>query len=369
MAVDITDLLRLMVKRGASDLHLTSGSCPLIRINGALTRLIEYDPLTPQETQRLAYSMLSEVQKQQFEEEHELDFSFGIQGLARFRCNIYFQRGAVGAAVRMLPYKIRSFQELELPPIVEQLADRPKGLILVTGATGTGKSTTLAAMIDKINIERSSHIVTVEDPIEFIHQHKKGIVNQREVFADTYSFKNALRSIVRQDPDVVLIGEMRDLETISAALTLSEAGRLTLATLHTNSCAQTIHRIIDAFPPSQQVQIRSQLSLVIEGVLSQSLLPRIGGGRVMALEVMVATPAVRHMMREGKIHQIYSAMQAGQKYGMQTMNHSLAELVRRRLITPEHAFSQSTLQDELARMLGYPETAVPRATAALAGER
>ncbi|MBI1846224.1 MAG: type IV pilus twitching motility protein PilT [Candidatus Rokubacteria bacterium] len=369
MAVDITDLLRLMVGRGASDLHLTSGSCPLLRVNGTLTRLIEYDPLTPQETQRLAYSMLSEVQKQQFEEEHELDFSFGIQGLARFRCNIYFQRGAVGAAIRVLPYKIRSFQELELPPIVEQLADRPKGLILVTGATGSGKSTTLAAMLDKINTERSSHIVTIEDPIEFIHPHKKGIVNQREIFADTHSFKNALRSILRQDPDVVLIGEMRDLETISAALTLAEAGRLTLATLHTNSCAQTIHRIIDVFPPAQQAQVRSQLSLVVEGVLSQSLIPRTGGGRVMALEVMVSTPAIRNMIREGKIHQIYSAIQAGQKFGMQTMNHSLAELVRKRRITPEHAFGQSMLQDELARMLGYPETAFPRMGAVLVPER
>lgn len=353
MGADMADLLELMVARGASDLHLTSGSAPQLRIDGALVPVPGLDPLTPPESQRLAYSLLNEVQKQRFEEEHELDFSFGIQDLARFRCNLYRQRGAVAAAIRVLPHRLRSFADLGLPPVVQQLAERPKGLILVTGPTGSGKTTTLAAMIDKINTERSAHIVTVEDPIEFVHAHKRGLVNQREVAADTHSFRHALRAILRQDPDVVLIGEMRDLETIAAAMTLAEAGRLTLATLHTNSCAQTIHRVIDVFPPEQQDQVRSQLALVLEGVLSQTLVPRIGGGRAMALEVMVATPAIRNLIRENKVHQIYSAMQASGGLGMQTMNQALAALVKRRLITRELAVAQSMLPDELARMLGH----------------
>jgi len=353
MAATMHDLLTIMIERGASDLHITTGTPPQIRLHGKLTPLTQFERLTPQDTQRLAYSVLNEGQKQKYEEDNELDLSFGIQGLARFRCNVYRQRGAVAAAIRVIPIKIRSFDELGLPPIVEQLADRPKGLILVTGPTGSGKSTTLAAMVDKINNERTEHIMTIEDPIEFVHHHKKCLVNQREVFSDTQSFKNALKYILRQDPDVVLVGEMRDLETISAALTIAETGHLTLGTLHTNSCAQTINRIIDVFPTSQQSQVRAQLSLVLEGVLSQQLIPTPDGrGRVMSLEIMVTTPAIRNLIREEKIHQIYSAMQAGQKFGMQTMNQSLLELVQKRKISREEALNRSTLPEELAQLTG-----------------
>ncbi len=351
MAATMHELLQIMIERGASDLHLTTGTFPQVRLSGKLVALTEFESLTPQDTQRLAYSVLNEDQKQKFEEENELDLSFGIQRLARFRCNVYRQRGAVAAAIRVIPFKIRSFDELNLPPVCQQLADRPKGLVLVTGPTGSGKSTTLAAMIDKINCERSEHIMTIEDPIEFVHPHKKCLVNQREVFADTHGFKNALKSILRQDPDVVLIGEMRDLETISAALTIAETGHLTFGTLHTNSCAQTMNRIIDVFPTTQQPQVRAQLSLVLEGVLSQALVPKVGGGRVMALEVMVTTPAIRNLIREEKIHQIYSAMQSGQKFGMQTMNQSLVDLVKKRLITRDEATNRSTLPEELMQLL------------------
>jgi len=365
MAATMHDLLTIMIERGASDLHITTGTPPQIRLHGKLTPLTQFERLTPQDTQRLAYSVLNEGQKQKFEEDNELDLSFGIQGLARFRCNVYRQRGAVASAIRVIPIKIRTFDELGLPTIVEQLADRPKGLILVTGPTGSGKSTTLAAMVDKINNERTAHIMTIEDPIEFVHNHKKCLVNQREVFSDTQSFKNALKYILRQDPDVVLVGEMRDLETISAALTIAETGHLTLGTLHTNSCAQTINRIIDVFPTSQQSQVRAQLSLVLEGVLSQQLIPTPDGrGRVMSLEIMVTTPAIRNLIREEKIHQIYSAMQAGQKFGMQTMNQSLLDLVQKRKISREEALNRSTLPEELAQQLtsaapgGHPTASV-----------
>jgi twitching motility protein PilT len=353
MAANIGELLQILVERGASDLHITTGTYPQIRVAGRLVPLTEFEVLTPQDTQRLAYSVLNESQRQRFEEHNELDLSFGVQDLARFRCNVFRQRGAVGAAIRVIPYAIRPFEDLGLPRIVQELADRPKGLVLVTGPTGSGKSTTLAAMIDKINSERNEHIMTIEDPIEFVHAHKKCLVNQREVTSDTHSFKDALRAILRQDPDVVLVGEMRDLETIAAAITIAETGHLTFGTLHTNSCAQTINRIIDVFPTAQQAQVRAQLSLVLEGVLSQTLIPKIGGGRVMALEIMVATPAIRNLIREEKVHQIYSVLQAGSKYGMQTMNQSLADLVRRRLITREHALNRSTIPDELVQLLQH----------------
>src|SRR6266849_6545793 len=366
MAATMHDLLTLLVERGASDLHITTGTYPQLRVHGKLATLTQFEQLAPADTQRLAYSVLNEGQKQKFEEENELDLSFGIQGLARFRCNIYRQRGAVACAIRVIPTKIKGFHELGLPPIIEQLADRPKGLILVTGPTGCGKSTTLAAMVDKINSERSEHIVTIEDPIEFVHQHKKCLVNQREVFSDTQSFKNALKYILRQDPDVVLVGEMRDLETIAAALTIAETGHLTLGTLHTNSCAQTINRIIDVFPTSQQSQVRAQLSLVLEGVLSQQLIPTADGrGRAMALEIMVTTPAIRNLIREEKIHRIYSAMQAGQKFGMQTMNQSLIELVQKRQISREEALNRSMQPEELAQLAAV--TAGGPATASLTG--
>src|SRR5213595_4035444 len=295
MAANMADLLQILVDRGASDLHITSGTYPQLRITGRLTQLTQFEQLSPQDTQRLAYSILNETQKQKFEEESELDLSFGIQGLARFRCNVFRQRGAVGAAIRLIPYKIRAFDELNLPPIVQQLAERPKGLILVTGPTGSGKSTTLAAMIDKVNTERHDHIITIEDPIEFVHQNKNCLVNQREVHSDTKSFSMALRAALREDPDVVLIGEMRDLETIESALRIAETGHLTFGTLHTNSASSTINRVIDVFPAHQQPQIRAQLSLVLEGIMCQSLLPKVGGqGRVMAMEIMVPNAAIRN---------------------------------------------------------------------------
>src|SRR5438046_8655432 len=349
MAANMADLLQILVERGGSDLHLTTGTHPQIRVGGKLTSLTQFEVLAPQDTQRLAYSVLNEGQKQKFEEESELDLSFGIPGLARFRCNVYRQRGAVGSASRVIPNRGCSFDELGLPQIVQQMADRPKGLILVTGPTGSGKSTTLAAMIDKINNERHDHIMTIEDPIEFVHPHKQCLVNQREVFADTSSFTRALKSILRQDPDVVLVGEMRDLETMAAALTIAETGHLTFGTLHTNSCAQTMNRIIDVFPTAQQAQVRAQLALVLEGVLSQTLIPKVGGGRVMSLEIMTATPAIRNLIREEKIHQVYSAIGTGSKYGMQTMNQSLAELVKRKQITREEALNRSTIVEELDR--------------------
>ena len=343
-----------MVSRGASDLHIASGSPPRFRVDGALTPGPGLAALGPLETRQVIYGLLHDGQRRQFEENHELDFAFGIETLARFRCNVYCERGAVAAAIRLLPHHVRSIHDLGLPVVVQHLAQRPKGLVLVTGPTGSGKSTTLAAMIDFVNRERDAHIVTLEDPVEFVHPHKRSLVTQREISADSHSFHNALRAVLRQDPDVVLLGEMRDLETMAAALSVAEAGRLTLGTLHTNSCAQTIHRIIDVFQPAQQDQIRAQLALVLEGVLSQVLIPKVSGGRALALELLVATPAVRNLIRENKVHQIYSTMQASAAIGMQTMSASLARLVNQRVITREAALAQSALPDELARMIEPP---------------
>ena len=358
---NLHQLLKAMIEKGASDLHITTSSPPQLRIDGKLNPL-KMPPLTPPETKQLCYSILTDAQKHRFEENNELDLSFGVRGLSRFRGNIFMQRGAVAGAFRAIPYKIKTFEELGLPPVASALAKKPRGLILVTGPTGSGKSTTLATIIDKINSERQDHIVTVEDPIEYLHPHKGCLVNQREVGADTKSFTTALKYILRQDPDVVLIGEMRDLETIEAALTVAETGHLGFATLHTNSAVQTINRIVDVFPPYQQAQIRAQLSFVLEGVMSQTLLPRANGpGRALALEVMVPNSAIRNLIREDKIHQIYSQMQIGQeKFGMQTMNQSLAALYKRRQITLDDAIGRSSDPEELRNMIGQGQGGAAR---------
>ena len=353
MSVTLHQLLKQMIEMGGTDLHITTHTPPQVRVDGTLRPLSEYPPFSPVDTKRLAYSVLTDAQKHRYEETLELDLSFGVKGLARFRANVFSQRGAVAAAYRRIPYEIMTFRELGLPPIVEKLCEKPRGLVLVTGPTGSGKSTTLAAMIDKVNKDRHDHIVTIEDPIEYLHQHQHCIVNQRELHADTHSFANALRSVLREDPDVVLIGEMRDLETIESALKIGETGHLTFATLHTNSASQTINRIIDVFPPHQQAQVRAQLSLILEGILCQSLLPRANGkGRVLAMEVLIPNAAIRNLIREDKIHQIYSSMQTGQlKFGMQTFNQSLATLYFKKEITLELALSRSSHPEELQEMI------------------
>jgi len=349
----LPELLKTMVDMNGSDLHIATQTPPQVRVHGHLQRL-PLPELTPAETKSLAYSVLTDSQKKRFEESMELDFSFGIKAIAsRFRCNVFNQRGAVGAVYRLIPEKIRTFQELGLPPVLATLSERPRGLVLITGPTGSGKSTTLAAMLDKINTERHDHILTIEDPIEYIHPHKNCLVNQREVHSDTSSFTNALRAALREDPDIVLIGEMRDLETVEAALKIAETGHLTFGTLHTNSAAQTINRIIDIFPAGQQAQIRTQLSLVLEGIVCQALLPRADGkGRVCSLEIMVPTPAIRNLIRDDKVHQIYGAMQTGQeKLGMQTANQSLASLFMKRLISQDVALGASSNKEELLDMM------------------
>jgi twitching motility protein PilT len=348
----LVDLLEKLNEFNGSDLHLTVNTPPQIRIDGKL-RPLDLPPLTPADTKRLAYSVMTDAQKHRFEEDMEHDFSFGIKNLSRFRANVFTQRGAVAAVFRLVPFEIRSIGELGLPATVERLCEKPRGLVLVTGPTGSGKSTTLASMIDKVNRERHEHIVTIEDPIEFLHPHKNCIVNQREVNSDTHSFSNALRVVLREDPDVVLIGEMRDLETVEAALRIAETGHLTLATLHTNTAYSTINRVVDIFPAHQQAQIRTQLSLVLEGILCQNLLPRASGaGRALVMEILVPNSAIRNLIREDKIHQIYSAMQTGQeKYGMQTFNQSLASLYLAKQITLEDAMLRSPNQDELRDMI------------------
>ena len=361
--LNMHQLLKTMVENGSSDLHLTTGTSPQIRIDGHITPM-KMPPLLPNDTKQLCYSILTDAQKRKFEEENELDLSFGVKGLARFRGNIFLQRGAVAGVFRLIPFKIMTMEELNLPPICKEISRKPRGLVLITGPTGSGKSTTLAAIIDTINAERREHIVTIEDPIEFIHPHKKCIVNQREVGSDTISFKRAIKSILRQDPDVVLLGELRDLETIESALTIAETGHLCFATLHTNSCVQTINRIIDVFPTNQQQQVRTQLGFVLEGVLSQTLLPKISGkGRALALEIMIPNPAIRSLIRDDKIHQIYSQMQMGQdKYGMQTLTQSLFMLYHTKQVSMDMALLRASDPDELKQMIANPASALRRTT-------
>jgi len=350
--VTLRQLLEDMVQRKASDLHITAGVPPEFRVDGSIVPS-EQEVLTPEMCAQVAYSVLSDEQRKRFETTKELDFSFGVKGLSRYRANVYLQRGVVTMAIRQIPYDIMPMEKLGLPPIIKEFTNRQKGLILVTGPTGSGKSTTLAAMLDRINSTRQSHIITIEDPIEYIHHHKKCIVNQREIGADTNSFPTALKYVLRQDPDIILIGEMRDLETIEAALTIAETGHLVFATLHTNSTYEAVNRIVDVFPADQQKQILTQLAFTLEGVMTQQLIPRSrGGGRIMCAEVLVCTPAIKAVIREGKTHQIYSLMQAGQKFGMTTMNQSLMQAVLDKQITPEDALDRSTDRIELDGMLG-----------------
>ena len=353
MTFNLRALLEEMIQKGASDLHITAAEKPKLRVDGEMVDGSVPEMLTPKDTLQLAYSVLTENQKKRFETDDELDFSFGIQNLARFRGNVFKQRGCVAMVIRMIPFNVRTFQDLGLPPVIAKLAERPRGLILVTGPTGSGKSTTLAAIIDKINKERKGHIITVEDPIEFIHKHQSCIVNQREIGTDTKTFASALKYALREDPDVILVGEMRDLETVGAALTIAETGHLVLATLHTNSAAESINRVIDVFPSTQQSQVRAQLAFVLEGVITQTLLPKLKGrGRSMAAEIMVATPAIRALIRDDKVHQIYSAMQSGKKFGMQTMNDALFQLYTAREVAQEECERVSHDPKEFLRMIG-----------------
>jgi len=349
---NLRDLLQEMIENRASDLHISAGIPPMFRVDGEI-RKSSHPIISPEESKQIAYSVLTEEQQKRFENEKELDFSFGVQGLSRFRANVFLQRGVTSIAIRQIPFEILDFRTLGLPPVVEGLSTKQKGLMLVTGPTGSGKSTTLASIINKINNERYAHVITIEDPIEYIHQHNKCIVNQREVKADTENFATALKHVLRQDPDVILIGEMRDLETMQAALTIAETGHLALATLHTNSTFESINRIVDMFPPNQQPQVRAQLAFVLEGVITQQLVPHMSGkGRVLIAEVMVCTPAIRATIRDDKIHQIYGLMQAGHKYGMQTMNQALFQSFVNRQISGDEAFRRSSDPIELEQMMG-----------------
>jgi len=366
--VPIPELLEMVVDRGASDLHLTTGTPPVVRLNGVLHRLENYEPLEPDQLQRMIYSILTQRQRERLEQDLELDVSYALPGKGRFRVNVYFQRDALGAAFRMIPFEIKSVEQLGLPRQVEDFARLPRGLVLVTGPTGSGKSTTLAALVDIVNNERDQHIMTVEDPIEFLHKHKRCIVNQREVGHDTHSFADALKHVLRQDPDVILVGEMRDLETIQTALTAAETGHLVFATLHTQDAPQTVDRVIDVFPPFQQQQVRVQLAVTLQGVVTQQLLPTSDGmGRVAAAEIMIATPAIQNLIREAKVHQIYSSMQAGGKHGMHTMDQHLTELVRAGRITYETAADRCHSIEELNRMLGRSNAGTGTTAGAMGG--
>src|SRR3954469_10250336 len=371
--INLRALLEEMVSRNASDLHIVAGERPKLRIDGDITNSSADSELNPKDTLQLAYSVLTEQQKKRFELDDELDFSFGIQNLARFRGNVFKQRGCVSMVVRQIPFAIKTFEQLGLPGSIAKMAEKPRGLVLVTGPTGSGKSTTLAAMIDKINRERKGHIITVEDPIEFIHKHQSCIINQREIGSDTKSFANALKYALREDPDIILVGEMRDLETIAATLTIAETGHLAFATLHTNSAAEAINRIIDVFPSHQQSQVRAQLAFVLEGIVTQTLLPKsTGRGRAMAAEILVVTPAVRALIRDDKIHQIYSTMQSGKKFGMQTMNDALYNLYVNREVLLEDCLRASHDQNEFLRMIGQtPEDEAKKSAGApaMAGKR
>ncbi|MCU0648300.1 MAG: type IV pilus twitching motility protein PilT [Gemmatimonadaceae bacterium] len=364
LTLSLRTLLEELIERGGSDLHLTAGDRPKIRVDGDIVDSLIEHVLAPRDTLQLAYSVLTENQKKRFEMEDELDFSFGIQNLSRFRGNVFKQRGCVSMVIRQIPFQIKTFDDLGLPGVVARFAEKPRGLVLVTGPTGSGKSTTLAAMIDKINRERKGHIITVEDPIEFIHRHNQCIINQREVGSDTKSFASALKYALREDPDVILIGEMRDLETIQAALTIAETGHLVFATLHTNSAAEAINRIIDVFPSNQQSQVRAQLAFVLEGIITQTLLPRTSGrGRAMAAEILVVTPAIRALIRDDKVHQIYSLMQSGKKFGMQTLNDALYELYVSRVVSADECVRTSSDPGEFLRMIGKSVDEVSAATA------
>jgi twitching motility protein PilT len=353
--LQINELLDQVLERGASDLHITAGSQPVVRVHGSLVRLDQYPKLMPDQIRRMVYGILAQKQREILESNLELDISYVLPGKARFRVNVYFQRDAIGAAFRMIPFEIKPLEGLGIPPQVADFARLPRGLVLVTGPTGSGKSTTLASLVDIVNMERPCHIMTVEDPIEFLHRHKAAVVNQRELGQDTHSFASALKHVLRQDPDVILVGEMRDLETISTALTAAETGHLVFATLHTQDAPQTMDRVIDVFPPHQQQQVRVQLAATIQGVVTQQLVPTIdGAGRVVACEILVATPAVRNLVREGKIHQMYSAMQAGGRFGMQVMDQALAELVRKGRITLDAAIERCHDVEDLRRLAGKP---------------
>jgi twitching motility protein PilT len=357
--IPMSELLEAVLERNASDLHLTAGSPPVVRVNGRLVRLDQHPKMRPDQLQRMLYSILTQRQRERLEQELELDTSYSLPGKGRFRVNVYFQRDALGAAFRLIPFQIKSLEELALPRQIGDLARLPRGLVLVTGPTGSGKSTTLASLVDIVNVEYDVHIMTIEDPIEFLHHHKRAVVNQREVGQDTHSFPAALKHVLRQDPDVILIGEMRDLETIATALTAAETGHLVFATLHTQDAPQTIDRVIDVFPPNQQQQIRVQLAATLQGVMTQQLLPTSDGmGRVVACEILIATPAVRNLIREAKIHQIYSSMQAGARYGMETMDQGLATLVKAGKISYEIAAEQCHNVQDLNQLLGRANVGV-----------